>query len=71
MSHPPKLSLEDAIKDAVTAREEFTLEVLEAEFGEWNAPNAQTFTEVQIRVALRGSINRLRDAYKIKKKETR
>lgn len=71
MSNPPKLSLEDAIRDAVTAREVFTLEVLEAEFEQWNAVGANKPAEVHIRVALRGSINRLKDAYKIKKKETR
>jgi len=56
----------EAVRDAITARDVYTLEILEAEYNEWNASNAQTFTDIQIRVALRGAINRLKEAYRVK-----
>lgn len=56
----------DAVREAIAARDIYTMEVLEAEFAVWNASNANTPCEVHIRVALRGAINRLKEAYKVK-----
>lgn len=56
----------EAVHKALVERDAYTLEVLETEFEQWNAVNANTPCEKLIRVALRGVIARLIAAYRLR-----
>lgn len=58
--------ISEAVHKALLERDAYTLQVLEAEFEEWNAVNANTPCEIHIRVALRGAIACLMAAYKMR-----